>query len=63
VLVWDVPFMGAEFALVRFAICLPLPIVAGLIARKVPFELIFKNEENDVSPAVSSAVPNRKRKK
>ena len=32
VLVWDVPFMGAEFSLTRLLICLPLPIVAGLIA-------------------------------
>jgi hypothetical protein len=39
ILVWDVPFMGAEFSLVRFLVCLPLPIVAGLIARRLPLEL------------------------
>jgi uncharacterized membrane protein YraQ (UPF0718 family) len=39
ILVWDVPFMGAEFSLVRFLVCLPLPIVAGLIARHLPFTL------------------------
>lgn len=45
ILVWDVPFMGAEFALLRFAISLPLPVVAGLIARRLPFEVIFRDEE------------------
>jgi len=32
-IVWELPVMGAEFALVRTLVCLPLPIVAGLIAR------------------------------
>ena len=36
ILVWDVPFMGAEFSLTRFVVSLPLPIVAGLIARWLP---------------------------
>jgi uncharacterized membrane protein YraQ (UPF0718 family) len=39
ILVWDVPFMGAEFSFVRFVVCLPLPIVTGLIARRLPFKL------------------------
>lgn len=39
VLVWDVPFMGIEFALLRILVSLPLPVVAGLIARRLPFEL------------------------
>lgn len=39
ILIWDVPFMGAEFAILRFSIGLFLPIVAGLIARKLPLEL------------------------
>lgn len=42
VLVWDVPFMGAEFAMLRLAVCLPLAILAGMIARKLPFELRIK---------------------
>ncbi|PHR56599.1 MAG: hypothetical protein COA47_12835 [Robiginitomaculum sp.] len=33
ILIWDVPFMGFEFSSFRFLISLPLPIVAGLIAR------------------------------
>ena len=36
ILVWDVPFMGAEFSMVRFFVCLPLPIVTGVIARRLP---------------------------
>ena len=39
VLVWDVPFMGAEFSMTRLLISLPLPIVAGLIARSLPLTL------------------------
>jgi hypothetical protein len=39
VLVWDVPFMGADFSFVRVLVSLPLPIVAGLIARRLPFTL------------------------
>lgn len=38
ILVWDFPFMGTDFAFLRFFVSLPLPIVAGLIARRVPFE-------------------------
>ncbi|WP_108660355.1 permease [Acuticoccus kandeliae] len=31
--VWELPFMGTEFGMVRFLSSLPLPIIAGLIAR------------------------------
>ncbi len=36
--------MGGEFALVRFAVCVPLPIVAGLIARRLPFALHLRDQ-------------------
>jgi uncharacterized membrane protein YraQ (UPF0718 family) len=39
ILVWDVPFMGPEFSATRFTVCLLLPIIAGLIARRLPLEL------------------------
>ena len=42
ILIWDVPFMGPEFAILRFLVCLPLPIVAGLIARRLPFSFTVK---------------------
>jgi uncharacterized membrane protein YraQ (UPF0718 family) len=42
-LLWELPFMGEEFVLIRFLICLPLPIVAGLVARQLPFKLIFNS--------------------
>lgn len=44
VMLWDVPFMGAEFALLRLLVCLPLPIIAGLIARRLPFAMILREE-------------------
>lgn len=34
-LVWEIPLMGWEFTGLRFAASLPLPIVAGLVARAV----------------------------
>lgn len=45
VLVWDVPFMGAEFAILRAMICLPLPVVAGMIARALPVGVRYKGVE------------------
>jgi hypothetical protein len=44
VLVWDVPFMGTEFAVLRTLISLPLPVLAGLIARRLPFDLRLREE-------------------
>ncbi len=41
ILVWDVPFMGAEFSLTRFLVCLPLPVLAGLLARRLPFAVVL----------------------
>lgn len=46
-LVWDVPFMGAEFSAIRFLICLPLPIIAGLIARRLPLEMRLRDTTGD----------------
>ncbi len=31
--IWEIPFMGLEFSALRFASSIPLPIIAGLIAR------------------------------
>lgn len=53
ILIWDVPFMGSEFAVLRFLVCLPLPVLAGLIARRVPLTLHVKDSD--------AAAPTRKR--
>lgn len=45
ILVWDVPFMGAEFSATRFLLSIPLPIIAGLIARRLPIELALRDAE------------------
>ncbi len=37
-LVWEVPLLGADFALLRFLACLPLGVLAGLIARRIPID-------------------------
>lgn len=36
VLVWEVPLLGADFALLRFLCGLPLGLIAGWLARRVP---------------------------
>ena len=36
VLVWEVPLLGADFALLRLLAGLPLGLLAGVIARRVP---------------------------
>ncbi|MGR3320753.1 MAG: permease [Pseudooceanicola sp.] len=32
-IVWELPLLGVEFSLIRYAACLPLPVLAGLMAR------------------------------
>lgn len=44
ILTWDVPMMGAEFSTLRFAASMTLPVVAGLIARALPIEVVLKTE-------------------
>lgn len=40
-IVWELPLMGVEFTLIRTLVCLPLPILAGLIARAMVRSPIF----------------------
>ena len=39
ILVWEIPVLGPEFAALRFFASLPLPLLAGLIARHLPGRL------------------------
>lgn len=50
ILIWDLPFMGAEFSLTRFLISLPLPVLAGLIARRLPLSLALVEEPDPRQP-------------
>lgn len=45
ILVWDFPFMGTDFAFLRFLVSLPLPVIAGLIARRLPFTLTVRDAD------------------
>ena len=56
ILIWDLPFMGAEFSLTRFLVCLPLPILAGLIARWLPLSLSLV-EERQPQPVSKGPAP------
>lgn len=44
ILTWDVPMMGADFSTLRFVATMALPLVAGLIARALPIEVVLKGE-------------------
>ncbi len=45
ILIWDAPFMGSDFAITRFLISLPLPIIAGLIAQTLSISVTYSNSE------------------
>lgn len=36
ILVWEIPVLGPEFAALRFLASLPLPVLAGMVARRLP---------------------------
>jgi len=38
ILVWDIPMMGPDFTVLRFAVSAPLPILAGWLARRIPVD-------------------------
>lgn len=44
ILTWDMPLMGADFTALRFAATLPLPVLAGMLARALPIEVVLKRE-------------------
>ena len=44
ILTWDIPMMGFELSALRFVATLPLPVMAGLIARALPITLVLKAE-------------------
>jgi len=37
IIVWDIPLMGVEFSIFRLLISIPLPIIAGMLARRLAF--------------------------
>ena len=39
ILIWEIPLMGVDFALLRLAVSAALPVLAGLLARALPFDL------------------------
>lgn len=35
IIVWEIPFMGVKFAILKFVVSIPLPLLAGLTAQKL----------------------------
>lgn len=51
ILVWELPLLGGEFTLYRIAAVVALPILAGLIARRVPLGSVGPGRGEDDPPA------------
>jgi uncharacterized membrane protein YraQ (UPF0718 family) len=62
-MVWEIPMLGPEFALLRGLANLPLPIVAGLLARKLPgiAARVPPPGEGDLAADVKQAGEDRRR--
>ena len=43
-LVWEIPVLGADFAILRLLVSLPLPLLAGLLARRIRFSLALPDK-------------------
>lgn len=48
IIVWEIPFMGIRFALLRFVVSLSLPVIAGFTARKIAGHFNFNFEIRDL---------------
>ena len=59
VLIWELPFMGPEFAAIRVLSALPLPIIAGLIARAL-VERYGTGLGSAAPPAPKDTAPSRR---
>jgi uncharacterized membrane protein YraQ (UPF0718 family) len=46
IIVWDIPLMGIEFSSLRFLVSLPLPMLAGLLARRLPVSLSLTTDSS-----------------
>lgn len=42
IIVWEIPLLGLEFTWIRIVVSLPLPIVAGLLARRLSRMQMFQ---------------------
>jgi uncharacterized membrane protein YraQ (UPF0718 family) len=49
ILVWELPFFGGEFVIWRTLISIPLPIIAGLLARFIAGRLVARKKSEEGS--------------
>jgi uncharacterized membrane protein YraQ (UPF0718 family) len=47
ILIWEIPFMGMKFVLLRYAVSMVLPVIAGITARKM---VVFLNQQPFIKP-------------
>lgn len=55
IIIWELPFMGAEFAAIRWSASLVLPFIAGIIARRLQIRLNAAQAAKDPGPKAPGA--------
>lgn len=50
IIVWEIPFLGGDFALTRFVVSIPLPIISALLARRLPIDIDESREKGHPAP-------------
>lgn len=50
IVIWELPVLGPDFAILRFLVGLPLPLIAGLIARRLPLSWTLADAPGYVPP-------------
>lgn len=61
VLVWELPLMGSDFVLIRVLACLPLPILAGIVAARISFAWAGPGEISTAEDAAAGDRPAERR--
>jgi uncharacterized membrane protein YraQ (UPF0718 family) len=51
ILVWELPLLGPEFTLYRMAVVATLPVLAGLLARRIPLGPVGPEKETGMAEA------------
>lgn len=45
IIMWEIPLLGIDFALLRFLIGASLPVIAGMAARRLPFAVTLETDD------------------
>jgi len=57
VIVWELPLLGPEFVAIRMLVSLPMPLLAGFLARRLAFGPLAIAVPRDVAPRHADIAP------